>query len=81
MSNGFGEIAINLLSYPILIGSIIVVITSIVLLMLKGKQLSKYTRTFIIALLIMALFIVLYLIFMAIAFGNTPPPPSPVFIN
>jgi len=42
---------------------------------------NKHTRTFIMALLIIALLITLYLVIMAIAFGNTHPPASPVPIN
>lgn len=81
MSNGIGVFMESLLSYPVLIASIVVIIISVTLLILKYKQMNKYMRIFIIALLIISLLITLFLVIMAIAFGNSHPPASPVPIS
>lgn len=48
---GIGEFLGNLLTYPVLIVSIIVMIVSSILLLIKGKQLNKNMKILVIVLL------------------------------
>lgn len=78
MSSGIGIYATDLLLYLVLFGTIVFVIVSTILLITKGKQINKSTKVFIIALMITALSIAVYLMVIAMAFGNTHPSASPV---
>jgi len=78
MTSGNEIVISNLLSYPILVGSIAAVIVSTIFLLTIGKQLNKFTKRLMIALLIIALATTLYLLHMAFVFGNPHPSASPV---
>ena len=78
MANGIGGLLANLLTYPVLIISIVVVIVSAVLLFVKGKLLNKSVKILFIMLLTISLAVVLFMVIMAIAFGSAHPPVSPV---
>jgi Mn2+/Fe2+ NRAMP family transporter len=78
MSSGIGIYTTGLLAYPILLGSIVVVIVTTILLITKGKRIYKSTKLFMIALIITALSIVVYSIVIAMAFGNAHPSATPV---
>jgi len=77
MSSGIGIYTTGLLIYPILFGSIVGVIVSTILLITKGKRINKPTKLFMIALIITTLSIAVYLMIMAMAFGNTHPSATP----
>ena len=70
--------AADLLLYLVLFGTIVFVIVSTILLITKGKLINKSTKVLIIALMITALSIAVYLMVIAMAFGNTYPSASPV---
>ncbi len=78
MSSGFGIYTTSLLEYPIFFGSIFAVIVTTILLIAKGKRMHKSTKLLMIALIIIALSIAVYLMIMAMAFGNTHPSATPV---
>lgn len=78
MSSGIGIYTTGLLVYPILFGSIAGVIVTTILLITKGKRINKPTKLFMIALIIIALSIAVYLMVMAMAFGDTHPSATPM---
>lgn len=78
MTNGIGEFIASLLTYPILIVSILIVIVSVVLILVKGQKLNKNVKTLVFILLIIALSVIMFQAIMAIAFGSKQPPALPV---
>jgi len=78
MSSGIGIDATDLLLYLVLFGTIVFVIVSTILLITKGKLINKPTKVLIIALMITAVSIAVYLMVIALAFGNPHPSASPV---
>lgn len=66
-----------LVSGPMLI-SVVGIIVSTIALLKKGKQYTKHTRCLMIALLLIAAGISLYLVYLAFAFSNPHPPTSPL---
>ena len=81
MSSGIGEVLINLLSYPVLIGSIMVLIISLFFLIAKKKTLKDEIKIFLIVMVIVSTIIIGLFIFLVFAFGNNHPPALPVSVN
>ncbi len=81
MSSGNEIFLTSFMSYFTLIGSIVVVIASVVLLIKKGRKLGKVIRIFLYILIAVSMLIILFLVITAIGFGNSHPSGSPVPIN
>jgi len=81
MFNGIGGILQHLLSYPVLICSIIAVIASITILIAKRKTIKKSIKIVLIILTIIAILIIAFFIFMVIVSGNNHPEIPPVTLN
>lgn len=77
MSSGSERYITILVSSPILLGCVAMILSTIVLLK-KGKQYNKPTRRLMIALLMVSLGIAVYLVYLALAFGNPHPSAPPV---
>lgn len=77
MSSGSERYISILLSSPTLLGSVALILLTIVFLK-KGKKYNKFTRGLMIALLIMTFSIAVYLVYLAFAFGDSHPSATPV---
>lgn len=80
MSNGSEMYLSILVSTPILMGSVALILVSIVILK-KRKKYNQLIRLLMITLLIITSGIASYLVYLAFAFGNTHPPILPVPIQ
>jgi hypothetical protein len=69
-----------LLSSSSLLASVAMILTAILLLK-KGKIYNQFTRRLMIALLIVAFGITVYLVYLAFAFGNSYPSATPVSLQ
>ena len=80
MLSGFGAILMNLLSYPVLICSVVIALTSVVLLIVKGRAMKKELKILLIVLGVIAIAVIVFFVFMVIVSGNNHPevPPIPV---
>ena len=78
MFSGVGELLANLMSYPVLIGSILIFVISLFFLIKQRKTLRKEVKVLLIILTIITGAITLGLIITAIAFGGNHPPAPPV---
>jgi len=81
MFNGIGEGLSMLMSYPVLIGSILVFAISLFFLIKQRKTMRKEVKVLLIILTIVTGAIVLFLIVTAFAFGGNHPPAPPVPTN
>ena len=81
MFNGIGEVLVNLVSYPVLVGSILVFVVSLFFLITKKKTLKKEIKILLIVMVIVSTIIVGIFIFLVFAFGNNHPPALPVSVN
>ncbi|MHB8134965.1 MAG: hypothetical protein ACYDH1_12175 [Anaerolineaceae bacterium] len=77
MSNGSERYLSILVSTPILLGSVAMILITIVILK-KSKKYNQPIRVLMITLLIVTSGTAAYLAYLAIAFGNTYPPILPV---
>jgi uncharacterized membrane protein len=80
MSNGSGALLSVLLSYPALIMSLVVVVASVALLIVKRRSLSKTTKTLLRVLCAIAALHLIFLIYLMFAFGNAHPVAPPVAV-
>ena len=81
MFSGIGEVLINLVSYPVLIGSILVFIISLFFLIAKKKALKEEIKILLIVMVIISTIIIGLFIFLVFVFGNNHPPALPVSVN
>lgn len=77
MSSGSERYLSILVSTPILLGSVAMIIVTIVILK-KSKKYNHLIRVLMITLLIVTSGTAAYLVYLAFAFGNTHPPILPV---
>jgi len=77
MSSGSERYIPILLSSPMLLVSVALILLTIVFLK-KDKKYNKFTRGLMIALLVMAFGIAVYLVYLAFAFGDSHPSATPV---
>jgi len=77
MFSGIGEDLSVLMSYPLLIGSILIFAISLVFLIKQRKTMRKEIKVLFIILTIVTGAISLFLIITAIAFGSNHPPAPP----
>ena len=78
MVSGIGEVLVNLISYPVLIGSILICAISLIFLIAKRKALKKEVKVLMIVLAIITGVIIGIFIFLVFAFGSNHPPAPPV---
>jgi NhaP-type Na+/H+ or K+/H+ antiporter len=78
MSSGAGEVLVSLISYPVLIVSILVFAISLFFLIAKRRNLKKEVKVLLIVLAIISVIIIGFFVFLVFAFGNNHPPASPV---
>ena len=78
MLYGLGSILSGLMTYPVMICSIIVAIVSIILLITKRKTMKKALRIVLLILVVIAVAIIAFLIIMMFAFGSNQPVTLPV---
>jgi len=81
MLSGISEVLVNLVSYPVLVGSILVFVISLFFLIAKKKTLKKEIKILLIVMVIVSTIIVGIFIFLVFAFGNNHPPALPVSVN
>jgi len=81
MFNGINEVLVNLVSYPVLVGSISVFVISLFFLIAKKKTLKKEIKLLLIVMLIVSTIIIGIFIFLVFAFGNNHLPALPVSVN
>jgi len=80
VSSGFGELLVSLLSYPVLICSVLVAVVSIILLTAKRKTMGKGVKILLIILGAIAVIVIAFFVFIVIMAGNNHPaaPPVPI---
>jgi len=78
MYSGIGEVLISLVSYPVLVGSILIFAISLFFLITKKKTLKKEVKVLLIALAIISLIVIVFFIYLVFAFGNNHPSALPV---
>ena len=78
MSGGIGEVLLSLLSYPVLICSIIVFVASISYLIARRKTNKTIIKIILIITSVIAVAIIAFFIFMVIVSGNSHPEVPPV---
>ena len=78
MFGGIGEVLVNLISYPALIGSILIFAISLFFLTAKRKALKKEVRVLLIVLVIITAIVIGFIVFLVFAFGSNHPPAPPV---
>jgi len=78
MFSGIGEVLVNLISYPVLIGSILIFVISLFILIAKRKTLKKEVKVLLIVLAIITAVIIGFFVFLVFAFGSNHPPAPPV---
>ncbi|MCL2821492.1 MAG: hypothetical protein FWD38_11830 [Oscillospiraceae bacterium] len=81
MFSGIGEVLVNLVSYPVLVGSILVFVISLFFLIAKKKTLKKEIKILLVVMVIVSSIIIGIFIFLVFAFGNNHPPAPPVSVN
>jgi len=81
MFSGIGEVLVNLVSYPVLVGSILVFVISLFFLIAKKKTLKKEIKILLIVMVIVSTIITGIFVFLVFAFGNNHPSALPVSIN
>jgi len=78
MSGGIGVFLVSILSYPVLICSVLVAIVSITLLIVKRKTLKKEVKILLIILSAIAVVVIVFFAFMVIITGSNLPAAPPV---
>ena len=78
MSGGIGVFLVSILSYPVLICSVLVAVVSIILLIAKRKTMGKGAKTLLTILCAIAVIVIAFFIFMAIMAGSNHPSAPPV---
>lgn len=78
MSNSFGDVLVSLMSLPVLIGSVVVAIISILLLIFKRESMKNKVKTVLVVLGVVAVTISILLAVAIFAFGNNHPAANPV---
>jgi multisubunit Na+/H+ antiporter MnhB subunit len=73
MLNSIGEGLSNLMSYPVLIGSILGFVILLFFLILKRKSMKKEVKVLLIILAIVTGTTILFLVITAFLFGNSHP--------
>jgi len=78
MFSDIGGVLVNLISYPVLIGSILIFAVSLYFLIAMRKTLKKEVKVLLIMLAIITGIIIGFYIFLVFAFGSNHPPAPPV---
>ncbi|MDR1542088.1 MAG: hypothetical protein LBU32_29750 [Clostridiales bacterium] len=82
MTTGNSAFLSAFISYPVFIITILIFLASMIILILKRKDLDFIPKALLVALAVLALAIIAFFIYLIVAAGNSHPlwPPTPLMI-